>query len=804
MRQQVRIGVVALIAALFISSNGFGQIVDTGDGNPNPTGGYFLYYNDVNDYQSVGMLFTLDDPVDIDQIDVWADGFGTFTLRLHEDFFGAPGAVVEETSLDISAFDPQWNAATDLGWSVDAGEYWVTVEGQPGQGNATIPIGVPDPLPASAFYYTGNGFWIHNDPGDDFGLRVWGPGGSGDVINVPVDFPTIQSAMFNAFEGDTVLVAPGTYNEAINFNGQSITVKSSGGPEVTTIDATGLNQPVVRVPNGSGAGTRLEGFTITGGDHTGGLAQGGGVSVDAFGGSTFITVADCIITGNVAESGGGAAVVFNGEAVFEDCTFHDNDTDGPFGGGGGLYANTGTAMLDGCTFTSNHATSGGGAVNVNNNGTVVATDCMFVSNTSDNAGGAVIVISSTADADFTGCTFDDNEAAQGGAVMVNGTSTDFINCNFVNNVATFAGSTAGGGLQVQGAATVTINGCEFEDNNAHLGGGVQFISLTGSASITGSSFRNNSAGLNGGGVQVLGGNPPSIGTTYFCGNAPNDISGTFTNAGGNTFDGVCTPDNDTPDNPEPVEPGEPVMGSFEGASSSGTSSCDPGSVDLFFAFTISNGPVDIAIDTCGSDADTALAVFDDDEIELACSTSCGGPGSPCTSSAACLVLDDLANGTYLIRVSLEGAPGNVAGASLDFVLNINEVELAIPGDLNNDTIVDEQDRALLCAAMGTSTGHPNFIEAADFDENGTIDQLDQIAFNTLLPPCGGDIVSSATFAPPADGVVDAADLAYLLGAWGAQPSCADAVTSRTFAPPPDGKVDGADLAYLLGAWGPCK
>jgi hypothetical protein len=32
--------------------------------------------------------------------------------------------------------------------------------------------------------------------------------------------------------------------------------------------------------------------------------------------------------------------------------------------------------------------------------------------------------------------------------------------------------------------------------------------------------------------------------------------------------------------------------------------------------------------------------------------------------------------------------------------------------------------------------------------------------------CLGDVVSSATFQPPPDGLVDAADLAYLLGAWG--------------------------------------
>ena len=79
---------------------------------------------------------------------------------------------------------------------------------------------------------------------------------------------------------------------------------------------------------------------------------------------------------------------------------------------------------------------------------------------------------------------------------------------------------------------------------------------------------------------------------------------------------------------------------------------------------------------------------------------------------------------------------------------------------------------------------------------------------TITPdpvPCAGDIVSSTTFAPPPDGQVDAADLAFVLGAWGRNPgSPADLVSSKTFQPPPDGMVDAADLAFLLGEWGLCE
>ena len=71
---------------------------------------------------------------------------------------------------------------------------------------------------------------------------------TGETLNVPGDFPTIQACINAAINGDECVVAPGTYNELINFNGKAITLRSSDGPEVTIIDAAPVAEGPVRLP----------------------------------------------------------------------------------------------------------------------------------------------------------------------------------------------------------------------------------------------------------------------------------------------------------------------------------------------------------------------------------------------------------------------------------------------------------------------------------------------------------------------------------------------------------------------------
>ncbi len=138
----------------------------------------------------------------------------------------------------------------------------------------------------------------------------------GVTTNVPMNHTTIQAAIDAALPGDVIVVAAGTYVETIDFKGKGITLRSADGPQVTTIDGSGLSGSVVQCVTGEGADTVLQGFTITGGNAN----EGGGM----FNSGTSPTVIDCIFTGNTAADRGGGMYNTEGNPIIIGSTFIQN------------------------------------------------------------------------------------------------------------------------------------------------------------------------------------------------------------------------------------------------------------------------------------------------------------------------------------------------------------------------------------------------------------------------------------------------------------------------------------------------
>ena len=153
------------------------------------------------------------------------------------------------------------------------------------------------------------------------------------TINVPSGQPTIQAGINAANTGDTVLVAPGTYQENIDFKGKAITVTSSEGASVTTIEGSGADAPVVNFTTGEQRNSILSGFTIqNGGIQTGAIVVGGASP----------TIMDNIITGNPCH----AIYVNPGAALIEGNTISNTQAGSEF------CSTNGTAILLGGSGTA--------------------------------------------------------------------------------------------------------------------------------------------------------------------------------------------------------------------------------------------------------------------------------------------------------------------------------------------------------------------------------------------------------------------------------------------------------------------
>lgn len=334
-----------------------------------------------------------------------------------------------------------------------------------------------------------------------------------DTIRVPDDYSTIQGAINAAVDGDEISVAPGTYNEAIDFIGKAVRLYSTDGSEVTVIDGTGLDRSVVTCASGEGAGSIIEGFAITGGTGTpvdSGIPQypiirsGGGIYVA----HSDPVVKDCVLIANDGDRGGAMYVDNGGPHVFG-CRFEENTAGYSYlddhygypvhgGGGGGIYNDGSSPIISACSFVQNHSTTwGAGIVNVGSGATI--SDCEFV----------------------------ENAAWDGGGISNQGGSPSIINCGFVGNSASgdHGGGNRGGGIQNANTRSSVVN-CVFRDNwVSGSGGGIS--NWKGSAAVVNCTFVGNSAGVwgwgDGGGMNRHSDAAVTVANSVFWANIPDQI-----------------------------------------------------------------------------------------------------------------------------------------------------------------------------------------------------------------------------------------------------------------------------------------
>lgn len=208
---------------------------------------------------------------------------------------------------------------------------------------------------------------------------------AGNIIHVPADQPNIQAGINAAQNGDTVLVAPGTYYENINFSGKGILVTSSGGAKATIIDGGGISSVVTFDSNETSASV-LSGFTVQNGD----AQEGGGVQVEG----ASPTIQNNIIQNNRGINGGGGIGLGFASPLIDHNIIRANTQDsgysGGIGGGGISVRGASTAQIMGNTIQSNTwPTAFGGGISLFGAGAVIIQNNLFIGNTCYDSGNAI-------------------------------------------------------------------------------------------------------------------------------------------------------------------------------------------------------------------------------------------------------------------------------------------------------------------------------------------------------------------------------------------------------------------------------
>ncbi len=197
---------------------------------------------------------------------------------------------------------------------------------------------------------------------------------SGEVIQVPGDEPTIQGGIDAADDGDTVLIADGTYagadNKNLSWNGDEkhIAVMSENGPAACVIDCEEWGRGFAFYETHQTSDDVVEGFTIRNG--CGEL--GGGIYCSL----ASPAIIECNVFDCIADQGGGVFCE-RSSAEIVNCAISNNLSG--YHAGGIYCMDEVDVNISGCAISGNTGLFTGGGVCCWD-GSITVSDCLIADN----------------------------------------------------------------------------------------------------------------------------------------------------------------------------------------------------------------------------------------------------------------------------------------------------------------------------------------------------------------------------------------------------------------------------------------
>lgn len=251
-------------------------------------------------------------------------------------------------------------------------------------------------------------------------------------------YSTIQSGIDAAANGDTVVVAPGTYYENIDFKGKAITVTSSGGATNTIIDG-GAKPGVATVifAQGETSTSVLSKFTVRGGGDTifTGRSDGGIYVTEAS-----PTIENNIVTANYCHNIDvefGTATILNNEisgVVQSTQSIGSDESYCTFGSGLHLQG-TQNPLLPGSTVVGNTIENNltGSGINIWAAQNVFISNNTIRNNTSSDPGSAFTSANSGNTVLFQNLIYNNTSTCGGAIAFMNGGGSSGISILVANN-----------------------------------------------------------------------------------------------------------------------------------------------------------------------------------------------------------------------------------------------------------------------------------------------------------------------------------------------------------------------------------